>query len=171
MQLAMGFLMGFRARKGRQLCLVSAGNGKSRIAAIAALIFLLNNPKKRAHFVFSTEHLMKRDRDDFADLWSFVGERVEYHFNLLFSRKPNDLLIFDEADFFYLNPELNFERFTKNQACICLTATEGGGKDHSAEQSIKERLDFKVVTDPLNPIHHGEMQLDVAHNALQYILQ
>ena len=69
----------------RQVYVLPCGAGKSRVAASIALLLLGLNPKVKAvHLVYLNEVLMKKDQEDFKDLWSMIPnrDRLEYHSDL-----------------------------------------------------------------------------------------
>ena len=69
----------------RQVYVLPCGAGKSRVAASIALLLLGLNPKVKAvHLVYVNKVLMKKDQDDFKDLWSMIpnGDRLGYHSDL-----------------------------------------------------------------------------------------
>jgi len=58
------------------------------VAAALALLILAMDPKvKRIHLVYVNKILMKKDQEDFEDLWSLIpnGERISYHSDIAFA--------------------------------------------------------------------------------------
>ena len=98
----------------------------------------------KVEIIFSNEDLMKRDRSDFADMWSYfpsadisyqVGipsshEKDGEHTPVLFS---GALVIVDEADaIMYDNPSM-FHKYIQGNCCVAYTATPDDGDDESIE--------------------------------------
>jgi hypothetical protein len=80
---------------------LSAGSGKSRIAASTSLFALRYCPGiKKVRVVIPNSSLKFRDSAEFADFFanSSMTDRVEYHEALNFSRTEEDLVVIDEAD-------------------------------------------------------------------------
>ena len=98
--------------------------------------------------MFPTEYLLKRDEKIFKGLWSLnkLEERVKYHVGLNFEKKPEDLIIYDESDSLLFNNPGEFNTFTGNNPCICLTATPGG-EDRNLEEKVIKHLGLKVIKD------------------------
>ena len=86
----------------RLVCQVPPGQGKSRVAATAALINSLNISEctDKVHMVYPTEYLLQRDQSIFEKYWTFnkLHERVQYHVGLEFEKHADDLIIIDESD-------------------------------------------------------------------------
>ena len=57
----------------RQVCIVGAGQGKSRIAAATAMFFLKNPKGGNVYILFSDKGLMGRDLEECKSLWKFLG--------------------------------------------------------------------------------------------------
>ena len=67
----------------------------------------------KVHIIFTNEVLLKKDRNDFADLWKFSGleDVVEYHSDINFSILNGEIIIFDEADEYIYNNAAAFNSF------------------------------------------------------------
>ena len=75
------------AQHHRQVFVLPCGAGKSRVAASIALLLLeLDSKVKTVHIVYLNRLLMRKDEEDFNDLWSLIprGERVLYHSDIEF---------------------------------------------------------------------------------------
>ena len=70
----------------RLVCQVPPGQGKSRVAATAALIDSLNISEctGKVHMVYPTEYLLQRDSSIFEKYWTLnsLRDRVLYHVGL-----------------------------------------------------------------------------------------
>ena len=141
--------------KGRYICAIDPGMGKSRIAAAAVAVFLtVLYPKdtKKIHVIFPNPYLCNRDRDVFQGLWTIFNssDRVVYHSGhcgLAFDCDKDDWFIYDEADHMIFRDPDNFHRFTGGHPCFCLTATPGGSSEQAQEQKVLESLKLHRVTD------------------------
>lgn len=96
--------------------------------------------------VFTNPILMKKDQDDFSDLWhiSKLEDKVIYHSDINFDVSALELIIFDEADEYIYGDPKHFLKLISKHKCICLTATCGGSKQEAAEKSILIHLGLKV---------------------------
>ena len=86
----------------RQLHLIGGGKGKSRIAATIAYLAITEGVDK-VHLIFTSQILLKKDKEDFKDLWQIGGceDKIIYHSNIDFEIGiGNNLMIFDEADIY-----------------------------------------------------------------------
>ena len=72
--------------------------------------------------------------------------RVSYHVGLDFAKNDNDLLIFDESDVLLFETPDEFNSFVKENPCICLTATPGGGTN-TLEKKVLEHMAFQILED------------------------
>ena len=134
----------------RLVCQVPPGQGKSRIAATAALINLLSMSEStdKVHMVYPSEYLLQRDLCIFEKYWTFnkLQERVQYHVGLEFTKNENELIIVDESDHVLFKEPKLFNEFIGKNPCICLTATPGNNSD-GVEKKVLEHLGFKVIGD------------------------
>jgi len=82
--------------------------------------------------------LLDRDRGIFMDLWRLnkLEDNVSYHVGLNFQKEDGALLIYDESDHLLFNNPGDFNTFTGDHPCICLTATPGGNEDDLEEKVI-----------------------------------
>jgi len=100
----------------RQILVLPCGSGKSRIAATIALFLLeLDKKIKKVHMVFVNEILMRKDQEDFKDLWELIpqGSRIDYHSNLDFEPGPNSVILYDESDHWIFSDPAAFLKFNK----------------------------------------------------------
>ena len=67
----------------------------------------------KVHIIFTNEVLLKKDRNDFVDLWklSDLEYVVEYHSDINFSILDGEIIIFDEADEYIYNNAAAFDNF------------------------------------------------------------
>jgi hypothetical protein len=56
------------------------------------------------------------------------------------------LIIYDESDAMLFNNPGQFDMFTGNNPCICMTATPGG-KDGDLEEKVIKHLGLNIVSD------------------------
>ena len=86
----------------RLVCQVPPGQGKSRVAATAALINLFNisDCTDKVHMVYPTDYLLQKDYSIFEKYWTLnsLHDRVLYHVGLEFEKSADDLIIIDESD-------------------------------------------------------------------------
>lgn len=125
---------------------ISSGWGKSRVLASIALILLLSGSTTKVYMVFDSEYLMKRDQKEFRDLWVSTGleQSVEYHVGLDFACKSGDVILIDEADELILSDPSKFYAKTKQNKCICLTATPDNDDKQGVEREVLKLLGFSM---------------------------
>jgi len=102
-----------RGSPKRELVEIAAGFGKSRIAAMAAVVFLKRRTGK-VHFIIPNEYLLKRDEEAFVSVYGLANsgeDRVKYHQAMDFAHGPDDLMIFDEGDVFIYQDPVTFHKF------------------------------------------------------------
>ena len=80
-----------------------------------------------------------------------LEERINYHDEISFVPKQNSVIIFDVADeHIFSNPKGFKKLLTKNQRCICLTATSDSKSNiDGVERKILDYLGIKVFDDRL----------------------
>ena len=80
------YLFASISKNPRQLCHLPPGQGKSRVAATTALMYLLYAPNGKVRFVFPEDFLVDRDKNLFSDIWSYFEKQnmVTYHSKLDF---------------------------------------------------------------------------------------
>ena len=61
-------------------------------------------------------------------------------------KEAGELIIYDESDALLFNNPGQFNTFTGDNPCICLTATPGG-KDGDLEEKVIKHLGLKVIMD------------------------
>ncbi len=108
------------------MCVVPGGQGKSRIAAITAFLFLMNDPDKtsKVHLVYSNTYLKSVDERFHSKLFDYVeGGRVEYHVGLPESVAEKDIIILDEADSYMYQDPAKFFACTQKCTVLFLSAT------------------------------------------------
>ena len=90
------------------------------------MIYLMSGAGSKIHVVFSNEHLMKRDKQDAADILFYIEEsdnKVDYRVGIDFEPEVGSLILIDEADIYMLSDPEKFRKFTANNVCIGFTAT------------------------------------------------
>ena len=92
------------------------------------------------------EVLMKKDQEDFQDLWAVMphGEKVLYHSNIDFTPGPNSVVLVDENDEHMFSNPTAFLRFVRKSICVCLTATPADDATGGIERSVLKAIEFKV---------------------------
>ena len=127
----------------RQLWVVPSGQGKSRAMIGMIMIYLISGAGTKVHVVFTSEHLMKRDKAEAADILLFIDDadtRVEYHVGIDFEPEAGSMVLIDEADTYMLDDPEKFRQFTSANVCIGLTATPAMT---NMETAVQELLNFK----------------------------
>lgn len=100
----------------------------------------------KVHLVFSSKHLMERDKKEFQLYWTLLGyneSQVEYHYGCNFKPLANELIIFDEADTFMLGNSLKFSELINKCLVLCFTATPDNFKPNGPERLTVGDLKFK----------------------------
>ena len=89
---------------------------------------------------------MIRDKEEYSDYFSLasLSDKVEYSMSLNVEVKKNDVLIFDEADYFIYKYPCLFEKLTANQNVICFTATTPDSDLQELEHRVLQRQKFKL---------------------------
>ena len=131
----------------RQLHLVAGGQGKSRIAALIALLALLVKKFSKVHLVFTNQRLMQKDKSDFAEVFAIAGltEQVNYHVGIGFKVCDDELLILDEGDEHLYNDPGQAYTWLPGKYCILLTACVGGQReDESLESKVMSHFGFQI---------------------------
>ena len=69
--------------------------------------------------------LLKRDREEYADYWSFAGfeSHVEYHSTPHFTTQPGDVDLVDEADHFAFTDPVAYGGLMARLPAVCFTGT------------------------------------------------
>ena len=137
------FAVGNSYNAPRQLLVVPSGQGKSRIMVGMIMIYLMSGAGNKVHVVFTSEHLMKRDQAEAADILLFVDDadtKVEYHVGIDFPPELGSLVLIDEADTYMLDDPEKFREFSSANVCIGLTATPAMT---NMETAVQELLNFK----------------------------
>jgi len=63
-----------------------------------------------------------------------------------FFKAPEDMLIYDESDDLLFRDPKAFDDFTKENLCICFTATPGGDEGNlELEDQVIRHLGIKVI--------------------------
>jgi hypothetical protein len=148
----------------KQAHIIPGGQGKSRIAAMIALIALSANLYDNVHLVYSTERLMKKDKKEFKNVLEITDntEKVHYHIDIEFEVGKNDLLIFDEGDeYIYENTDKTL-KFMKNHACVMLTATINGGREEKVEEKVLKSFGFECYSH----MHQPTLGQDIVYQEL-----
>lgn len=107
------------------------------------MIYLMSGAGNKVHVVFTSEHLMKRDQAEAADILLFVDDadtKVSYHVGIGFTPEKGSLVLIDEADTYMLDDPEKFREFTSANVCIGLTATPSMTK---MENTVEGLLNFK----------------------------
>jgi len=141
------------SQHNRQVFVLPCGSGKSRVAASIALLLLeLDSKVKTVHIVFLNQLLMRKDQEDFNDLWSLIprGERVQYHSDIDFPPGPNSVVLIDESDEHVFGDPSGFQKFVKKAPCLCLTATCAETTGGGLERQVLEGMRFKVFENLVN---------------------
>jgi len=134
----------------RQLYVLPCGSGKSRVAATLALLLLGLKPKvKNVHIVYSNDILLRKDEEDFQDLWKLLpnGERVSYHSDTSFLPGSSSVVIMDESDEAVFNDPKAFQKFARKTSCVCLTATCAETYIGGIERNVLKKMDFRIFED------------------------
>jgi superfamily II DNA helicase RecQ len=100
----------------------------------------------KVHMVFENQHLLDRDKADFADILEMLGydeTRFEYHTDLNFVCLPGELVIIDEADCFMFKDPSAFKLFATEACCLCFTATPDNQDPNGIEARVITALEFK----------------------------
>ena len=133
--------------------------------------------------IFSNEDLMKRDRSDYADMWSyFPSADVSYQVGIPISQGKDGectpvvyngaLVIVDEADnIMYDNPSI-FHTFIQGSCCIALTATPDDGDVDTIETNILKHMSFKRFDYIAVDKDFGELQINTinAGDKVKYVI-
>ena len=84
----------------QQVHVLPGGHGKSRVAGQTASMALLSGRFSKVHLVFTTERLRAKDEAELAELFELTGlaAQVDYHLDLDFAAKKDELVIMDEGD-------------------------------------------------------------------------
>ena len=69
-------------------------------SALALLLLSHHSGIKFVHIVYLNQILLRKDREDFADLWSMIPQahRVLYHGDIDFTPKAGSVVVLDESD-------------------------------------------------------------------------
>ena len=126
------------------------GIGKSRIAATIALLLLQLNPSvKKIYLVYVNKILMRKDIEQFEDLWNLMpnGDRIEHHSDLNFTPSGAGVVIIDECDEYILQDPYAFRKFSKKCRCICLSGTCSESYSEGIERNALNAMNFKIFED------------------------
>jgi hypothetical protein len=88
---------------------------------------------------------MLRDQEEFGIYWELTAfqARVQYHTGIDFESSLGDLFIFDEADTFILDNTDSFVKFTRNNSCICMTASPDDQDESGVEKKMIDTMGYK----------------------------
>ena len=91
---------------------------------------------KHVHIVYLNKVLQAKDQKDFEELWNMIpkGMGVHYHSDIIFQPKLHSVIIIDESDDLVFTDPAAFMKFTRNRACICLTASPADKAERGIER-------------------------------------
>lgn len=102
----------------------------------------------KVHRVFSSQQLLDRDKEEFADYLHLIDDesQVEDHVGVVgFEVKEGELAIVDEADnVMHGDPAIFFD-FMSKCACICYTATPDDQDILSTDIKMLSSMKFKTL--------------------------
>ena len=132
------------------VCVVPAGQGKSRIAAYLILLLLSIEQDLQAYIVYPNKYLMERDQEAFRFYWDVLKDRVHFQVGLDFSPQPDDVIIADEADDFLFSDLTAFIDKIKYNPTICFTATIDNDDKQGVERKLIQAGKFQVYDTTLD---------------------
>ena len=141
------FAAGMINLKPRQIWLLEAGSGKSRMIASLALCLLLKTSCKHIHILIPNSLLLKRDQIEYSDYFMLCDQQdsVSYHETLDFEIKQDSVVLVDEADHFILSDPKLFARIISKIKTICFTATVCDNKSDLIERQIFVDLELNLL--------------------------
>ena len=77
------------------------------------MLYLLFVKKGVVNFVFTEDFLLKRDQEQFRDIWAHfhVQDKISYQVGLDSKGESGDLFIFDESDHMLFSDPKTFDQF------------------------------------------------------------
>lgn len=90
------------------------------------MIYLMSGAGSKIHVVFSSEHLLQRDKTDAVDILFYIEDydtKVDYRVGIDFEPEAGALILIDEADVYMFSDPEKFRKFTSANVCIGFTAT------------------------------------------------
>ena len=121
---------------------------------------------------------MAKDMADYADLWDLVpmGSKVEFHSDLEFTTKADEVVLMDEADqMILLRPE-RFQKFSGKAKLIALSATSDLGDPEGTEGAVLKELGFQLYRTMIfrddrgdRPIQWEDVQMNTNEEKLEFL--
>jgi len=126
----------------KQMWMLRAGLGKSRIIATMAMNILTLGMAKKVYILIPNESLLQRDKTEYADYFTLsnMTEKIEYSSKTKIPIKRNEVAILDEADKFLFEDPGAIATIGEKAPMICLSASLPDMDLNQLEMSVIDKL-------------------------------